>query len=416
MAAQYHALEGYVFRKIPKFGWFAHNPGTGIVTNLVEIMDTGKNAGQAIYRKFTKETQFQENKMIYSESVESKFIANFDLYRKIRHAYGVCVEEANTNGKVRWKNGEMVGFNRIMEEYGLTKLVENGRCGIITERAAKERYEGRPLDFAPHMLNKILVPTFYTPSHVASLSYTSAAEFTSVNQHHEFYCPIETGWYGSINDTVVPSFSALLIDRGCTWDKKVDLWSTEITKLHKELSVKQLIDIWKDAKQIKLKDSPLELIKDRKGIEHIKENLTGLSFAQVSELEKLTGEKLTEYWEIQSQKELEVSGVKFRQQHSRYYIIRNHNEYEYTNFAVKLTKIIKKNGEFLQQGFIIYNNTETPFECKRSAFSGYHNIMEELTNIFLESGIGVPVVSPTHKHYLTNVIYAFNPDIPIEKS
>ncbi|NBU11530.1 MAG: hypothetical protein EBS84_21415 [Proteobacteria bacterium] len=62
------------------------------------------------------------------------------------------------------------------------------------------------------------------------------------------------------------------------------------------------------------------------------------------------------------------------------------------------------------------NGVELPFEMDRHYFDSFNLLLKGLTKVFLESGLGVPMVAPNFKHYLTNVIHAFNPDIAIESA
>jgi hypothetical protein len=399
------------FKKVPKFGWVAYNRDFSTVSTLFDFF---RDAPAAIYRHITKKhPEFQENKMEYSEKVELKLQYSFYYEKAIAEFYQQSQEEA-VDGRLKWKKGESVKVTKLIEDLGLQPFITNGLLGVCTEKmveAAPNRYYNAPAT----LVGRLIIPTFYAPSKVATLESRSLLE-----PSNETLLPVSTkytvekGWYGRLNKRVVSSLNELYIQPGNTWDKKADLWTEGVLQLSPQLSVGQCLEIWRDSRYSKFVLSPLQWIKDKHGLEKVKEHLHGLTHAQIKELEKETGETLINYWEAQNQSIVEVSGVKFLQRNDRYYIVRHDREIEYTNFTVQLTKIVKKEGMFFLHGFIQCNNKEIPFTTKRGVFSTYNSVMKELMELFLETGLGIPTVSPNFKHYIGNVIFAFNPDVPFE--
>ncbi|NBQ67402.1 MAG: hypothetical protein EBU46_00680 [Nitrosomonadaceae bacterium] len=414
LPALHNAVKGdpsLAFKKVPKFGWVAYSKDYSTVSTLFDFF---RDAPAAIYRHITKNhSEFQENKMEYSEKVEQKLQYSFYYEKAIEEFYRQSREEA-VDGRLKWKKGESVKVTKLIEDLGLHPFITNGLLGVCTEKMVENsanRYYSAPMP----LVGKLIIPTFYAPTKVATLESRSLFEPSNetlqlVNTRY----PVEKGWYGELNKRVVSTLNELYIQPGNTWDRKADLWTEEVLQLSPQLNVGQCLEIWRDSRYSKFVVSPLQWIRDKHGLEKVKEHLHGLTHAQIKELEKETGESLVNYWEAQNQAVVEVSGVKFLQRNDHYYIIRQDREIEYTNFTIQLTKIVKKAGQFFLHGFIQCNNKEIPFITKRGVFSTYNSVMKELMELFLETGLGIPTVSPNFKHYIGNVIFAFNPEIPFE--
>jgi hypothetical protein len=400
--------KGYSFLKMPKFGWIGFNADYSHVFNIVGLL--GAELGiTGIYRLVTREKpDLQEYKFSYSEYIENKLVSS---NRQILYWNKLMREAIGAASTERVKVGRQTDFfTRIATELGMQFLLYLN-VGLITPKIVRSDV-GRLLRLKDEHVNKIIVPTYYTPSHLASLELRS---FEDIDKSEDLFVNAEKGWYGELDVALVGKFSDLLTRRGCTWDYKVDSWMTRPVELTDTLSTKQCIEIWSTSKNVQCDPSPLEVIKSRGELEKIKEHLKGLTRSQVEDLEKFTDTKLVASWVAARSVEADIGGTKFSCRNDRYYIHRALEEIEYTNFAIGLTKIVKDNdGEFYQHGVIYYNRTETPFIVKRKVFESQSRLMKELFKIFLEAGIGVPTLAPHYKEYIVNVIYAFNPDVRIE--
>ena len=137
--------------------------------------------------------------------------------------------------------------------------------------------------------------------------------------------------------------------------------------------------------------------------------------SQLRELEKFTAQPLYRGWIAQRNEELLVSGMRFSCQGGRYYFQRGTNWHEFTNFSVNLSHLKKEEGEWYQYGTILMNDQEVPLRAKRKDFVGHHALIQTLTETLLEAGVGVPTIAPNLRHYLVNVIDAFNAENRVEK-
>lgn len=397
---------GYSYVKVPKFGWFGYNKD---LTHIFDILGVFDNSSVAeIYRYITRDRpEFQEYKMHYSEVLENKLSADYWRVMSYRQLMAEAIAATETD-RIR-VNGVVGPFSQMADELGLRFLLFQG-IGLLSPRVINGKV-GKRLGLPDKYTNKVLIPTYYTPGHFASLE---VASLEKLEDRYTLFMNQEKGWYGELNHTIVGKFTDLLSMRGCTWDSKVDHWNSMPVDLHPTLTTSQCIEIWSKTKNLQTRNSPLEVIKANNGLEEMKSNLKDLTLKQVKELETFTGCKLTNYWTASRSVEADVCGFKFSCRNDRYYLYRYSEEMEYSNFAVKLTKITREQDEFWQQGVIYYNGTETPFRAKRKNFDTQAALMKELNKIFLEAGIGIPSIAPNYKHYITNVITAFNPDVPIE--
>jgi hypothetical protein len=260
----------------------------------------------------------------------------------------------------------------------------------------------------------LLVPSYFAPNF--KLASLEAVVLQDLNTKKMIYLDREVGWYGRLGTNIVGSLRDLLTNDGCTWTPKLTHWlSGQILQLHHSLQPSQCLEIWTNKENLATNINPISLISKPDLSEHIKNNISHLSLAQVRELEKATGQELKKHWLTLKTSEATVSGVKFISNNGRYYYLRGNIPVEYTNFILELTGIKKEDGEFYQYGQVVMNEDAAPFKVKRKHFVSQYSLIKALTDITLEAGLGVPSIAPNLKHYITNVVDAFNPVNNVER-
>ncbi len=401
----------YSYRKLPTYGWLGYNQDMSHVFDVFELLSAKLEDIKAIYRKYTiEDSSFQEYKFYYSEVSENKLFSSFARRNLFSSLWSLSVAEA-ANGEIRIDD-KVKKLEDVLTDLGILNFSYTG-IGLITSRVINQNIF-KSIGLEDTDINKLIIPTFYAPDyHFATLE---TFDLGNLDNRKLIYTSGEKGWYGELNKTIVGSINDLLSMRGCTWDPKIEFWTTKPVNIHTTVTVPQCLEIWTQSSNLTCSNSPLEIIRENNGLSLIKNHLKDLPLIKVKELEKLTGEKLTNHWISNRNLEADVFGTKFICKNNRYYIKQYGIENEYSNFSIKLTGIKKEEGDFYQYGFIHMNDSETMFRAKRKVFNSYRALLDVVTNVLLEAGVGVPMVSPNQKHYITNVIDAFNPDNPIENT
>lgn len=410
--------EAEFFKKLPKYGWVSYNKDHTRVLQLFDMV-SGFDAAVKLYRMFANQRpELVDGLLKYSQRNETKIHQSYMRKTKAEHLYKISREEIES-GHTGYGKHRKVKVSKLIDDLGFRNFINNTKSGIITEKVITDRSirGGSATAGEGLALETFLIPSYFAPNKIASLDMVTFDGKLFRPNGEPFYCPIEMGWFGDLDSKmIVPSVEELHGEPGCTWDIKADTWTRYPMRLSPDLSVSACIAIWRQACHTIFTKSPLELIRDKHGIERIKEHLGGLTCTQVKELEKFTGEKLLSYWEAQSHKNIEVSGIKFSYRNQRYYVIRaNGEEHEYTNFALRLTKCEEvAEDKFMVSGTIEFNGTETPFEIAQEDLRDFRPTIDALTKTFLRNGLGIPMVAPSYRTFLTNVILTFNPEFTIE--
>lgn len=410
-----------VYRKLPYVGWHALSRDESLTFNCIDLFrynvpEAPKNNEvafmQACYRYYTNEhPSLFEVPVRYSETVENKICR--DWYRKVvtEKFYRACRAEAlegsmNYHAKP-WK------FTKLLDESGMSPFINSG-VGLLTSRIVHAR-EFEILCLNKYVANDVLLmPTFYAPNNrLASLELFS---FGDISKRSMMYCNSEAGWYGRLGGNIVGNVKDLLTMDGCTWNKKIIPWVDDtMLKLHHSLQPNQCIEIWSNLDNLATDRDPISLIDKTNLVERVKDSLGTLTVRQVKQLEKITGQELRQCWLSMKTSEANISGYKFVSNNGRYYYIRGGQSVEYTNFIVELHNIKKEDGDFYQYGQVIMNGDSSPFKIKQRYLQQQHSLIRALTTVTLEAGLGIPTVVPNLKHYIPNVIEAFNPVNTIEK-
>lgn len=411
---QLGVANGLTFKKVPKFGWFALGAGKDRALTIFDFFPT-KSAVEDAYRYVTIEhPNLQEARMWFSETSQTKLHGNYHKWLIAEELHRGAVQEVRGNAVFKPAGStDRMRFNRWAETNGFTEFVDRAQVGVVTERvlsALKASGSAEKLKVGDELKNSLIVPSFVAPGRLSTLEVLQPTSYHTA----EFYRMVERGWYGRLNVRIHQQLPDLTLSPGCTWDSKVPYWTTETVALSDTLLPATCIEIWSSTEPVLCTPSPLEIVKTANQLDKLV-NLTGnLTLGQVEELERQTGEKLQHLWRSNRATAVEVCGTEFLVEGDRYYIARFKQAIEYTNFTMKLTKIVRDGEHYKQHGYIYHNGKELPFEMDRHYFDSFNLLLKGLTKIFLESGLGVPMVVPNFKHYLTNVIHAFNPDITIE--
>jgi len=409
------------YHKIPGFGWYAESKDSTFTFNVLDVFSLNceakdkKNEAMLIskcYEYFVKEyPDLQEDRMVYSESHLEKLIHDFIRVSGHTRFYKQCRAEA-LNGATFY-HGKQVKFIKLLEDLGMTKFIQSG-VGLITKAILNQR-ELECLRLKNEYEGLLLLPTYFaTNTRLASLETSSVDDLSS--KKTIYVNNKEMGWYGKLGTHIVGTVRDLLTQEGCTWDNKLIYWlEGKVLNLHHSLLPSQCIEIWTNNANLITDKNPISLIKSNNLTEHIKDSIGKLTIEQIKELEKVTGQELGKYWMKLKTSQANVSGLNFTRKDGKYYYCRGKNEYEFTNFTIELTKILKEEGEFYQHGTIYMKGSFAPFKIKRKYFLSQYRLMKALSDITLEAGLGIPQIVPNLKHYLTNVVDAFSPANSVEK-
>ncbi len=408
------------YRKLNGFGWHAMSQNEDLVFNGLDLFqyntpnlpkDDDCEVIKQCYRFYTQEhKELLEIPIDYSETNECKLVKNYLSKITNERFYRACRAEALTGNVIY--NARTYKFADLLEELGMHYFINSG-IGIINKRiVTSPEFAGLCLANKINH-NIILIPSFYAPGKLASLEVSPLGDLST---RQMIYLNHEMGWYGQAGTNIVGQLRDLLTQDGCTWCPKLANWMDDrVLNLHHSLQPKQCIEIWTNLSNLVTNKDPLTLIDKNKLAEHLKDNISSLTIAQIRQLEKATNQELKKLWLSQKTSEATVAGYRFISNNGRYYLVRGNSQLEFTNFIVELTKI-KKEEEFYQYGFLLMNDESVPFRLKRRFFNHQYSLINALTDIALEHGLGIPQVVPNWKNYLPNVINAFNPVNLVEKS
>jgi len=395
------------YQKIPGYGWFGYNKDLTYVFDAFDITCTTPEHSWQLYRHATIDRpDIQDYKMRYSEVTENKLRINYERCLNDSLFYKACKAAAQTES-IRF-NTKNIRFTDLLAELGYSQLIHTG-IGLITPKIQQRYTRSYNYRLKESDTNKLVIPTFYAPGHIASLEICTV---TDLQNRRPIWQLDHKGWYGELNRSIVSDVSELVTNRGCTWSPLIDYWAdkTKPVMLSDKLTTEQCIGLWGYCKNLTFTKSPLEIIKNRHELGKVKNFIKDFNLPQIKELEKMTGEKLSTHWQAARSVETSVFGLKFTCANNRYYVHRGIDitGVEFTNFAIELDYVAKEKDEFWQYGFVDFNDQEIPFRLKSKVFSSHQRLMKELTNILLEAGAGMPTIAPSLKHYLINVIFGFN--------
>jgi hypothetical protein len=402
--------DDYQFIKIPTFGWFAYNHDKSFIGNIFDIVS--QKDREYLYALISKDKpEYLDFDLSYSSIVETSI--KYDIYatQLWTAVYAYAKKELETY-RINYK-GKRVRLKEVLLENGFGALLTNN-VGIITT-TLMEKFNMLPWP-KRELRGKILIPSFFTPMHIASLEYCSWDEPTDIQP---LWLNDEKGWYGNIEHrTVVSSLRELWVASGNTWDYKVDYWYPKnIVTLSDSINVGDAIRIWTEANNTTFNQSPLAKIIENGKVDELKHHIGNLTYQQLQEVETLTGEALVETWKKAREHQVHIGSYVFTRRDNCYWVFKKGKLEQVTNFAIDINKIIKqKNGKFSRHGTLFFGNTGIPFEMDERYFTTNYMFQRGIKDKFLTSGLGVPIIHPDFFNKALLIIDSFNQGVELDTS
>ncbi len=403
----HRGYRGLEYVKLPKFGWFAFNKDRSVVHN---VMSLGNWAPSQAYQYLTKDhPEFQESRLVYSETSERKLAADATRLAAYKALYSIALDEMEM-GRIRTPFGK-AKVRSVLEQEGLPKFREN-MIGMVTSRALTNEHLGYTI--GDKFCDRFIVASFCTPFHPCSFESVNPFKLEDTEEMMTFG---ERGWYGVLDKVICTGINEFGATVGNTWDKKVDYWQQKIVDLSPNLDEKQCLQIWVEAKNSRFTQNPIDIIVQNNKIEEIRHFLKELNLPQIRELEKLTDTNLFNHWKKSKQEEITVGGIKFIQRDFRYYFIQGEGlEVEYTNFTINITTIKKVEDKYVYCCNINHNGTEVAAEIPQASFRSSYVLSNWLRDFFLVAGMGIPLITPTYKQYLLYIIQKFSENALVDNT
>jgi len=397
-----NGVKDQTFIKMPRFGWFAVSATDGQIRTLIDFLpldDIVPFCTDLILEK----PQYHEGKIFYNEIAVARLCNDIRIQLTLRRMHQDLMTEFN-EGEVR-TDGKTGSLAKMFKENGMEAFAATG-VGYMSDSIFNTYYT--PLTLPRHVRGKLILPTWCSPSHFCSLE---SAKVSAPLQRHTFFINGEKGWYGKPEKMIYGNLSNLLTHHGCTWDRKLDYWVNKPIGLHDKLQVNQCLQIWTQAQNIRFKQHPLDIIEGAKEQGKLKNNLGGLNYVQLSELEKRFGMKLEGSWQAQKQAYVTIGHIKFVAKDMRYYVEGHDGQLqEFTNFSMEINciKRNKTNQQFYRTGVIYHEGKQEPFELLNEHFLTVSAFVRAINNFFLSRGIGIPIISSSYRGYLLEVINRLN--------
>lgn len=397
----------YQYIKIPTFGWFAYNKDKTFIGNAFDIVS--QKDREHLYALVTKEKpEYLDFDVAYSAMSESEL--KYDLFETQLWSavFAYCKKELETY-KVTYK-GKRTLLKEVLEENGFSALLGNN-VGVITTEVM-EKFHMLPWP-KTEMRGKLLIPSFCTPYHICSLEYCSWSDPTTLKT---LWLNDEKGWYGNLgHKKIVKNLTELWSTPGNTWDYKADYWyPLDIITLSDSLDVADSIRVWAEANNTILNKSPLAHIVETGQIEELKTQLGKLSFKQLQEAEKATGESLVSHWRKARETQVKIGTKTFTRRDNCYWVYKKDRLEQVTNFVIEIDKITKKGYNYYRKGTIFFGKTALPFEMEEHYFTTNYLFHRGIKEKFLSSGLGIPIVHPDFFNKALLIIDSFNQGLQID--
>jgi hypothetical protein len=393
---------GLEFKKIPKVGWIAWDARSQRTLTVFDLFH-GQSSIEMAYKFCTVENSLQ------------KLIASHTRWLALQHVHRAAKKEIDADVIFRPPGGERVKVKKWAEDAGFSIFMENNQLGLLTDKVLSQMEQSQltkvlGIKEPAKLKNMFVLPSFVGPSLIGSLRLVPALPNLEIL---EWKSTVE-GWFGTLGKPIQETVLNTVSEEGCTWCDVLPYWVDTPVDLSSNLRPETLIKIWTATPKLPTIISPVDMLVRLGYSSKLKELVSSLTLKQAEELEKLTGESVIADWNKYKAAVAEVAGIEFTTDGTRYFITRNNEVVEYTNFAIKLVKIVKTKEGYIQLGCVRYKDREVEFALPRKSFQSYSGIMNSLHSLFLDTQLGVPMVAPGYKQYLTNVIHEFNPNIPIE--
>jgi hypothetical protein len=402
-------VDEFDFVRMPVFGWYAKSKTSGFIGNVFDFFESKDwaNLYTTVVDNFEDCLDF---KLPRSEYAQKKLFSNYYLHMQYQSAWILAKEEVYNH---RARHGERVMyFKDILITAGMPGLVDN-EIGYLTENVVKAFPK---LNLGPKYKYKkvLIVPSFSSPKHICSLEL---ARFQSPNDREKIYMNGEMGWYGKIGHEIVKDFNELKLKPGNTWNYKAGYWAGDELTLSDNIDTNQLIQIWSSSNNQKFKVDPIDILLAKDGSDNIRHHVAALSYNQVLQLQERTGEKLMDSWVASKEQQFTVQGKTFVRRGTSYFLVKENEEEQLTNFSLEITEIRKKQQKDLEEfywcGFIHHGNSMVPFEMNDKFFTSCHLFAKGVRKQFLTLGMGVPFINERYVRQLLSMIQLTSYKVPI---
>ncbi len=397
---------GYLFKKIPTFGWYAFNSDKSFVGNVFDVVPPEEHA--IIYKIVTKNKPgYLDFNVPYSEVTEQRLIHNLRQTQLWTACYAMAKREVDSY-RVR-SNGKRASLKETLAECGMSEIITNG-VGVISQTVFSSfDMLGLPKD----SVGKLLIPTFSSPRHIASLELVP---WNTLDQKQLVYMNDEKGWYGQLGHKIVKDLKELATVKGNTWDSKCDYWNDQVIELSDNLTVPEYIKIWTEARNTHFTKSPLEHIKESEQFVELRNHVANLSYKQIEEIERVTGQPLASCWKQAREQQTQVGNLTFIKRDNCYYVRKKGQLQQVSNFCIDIDDIVKQNGKFVRRGQIYFRDKIVPFEIDDRAFHSHSRFTRAITEKFIEYGVGIAIITPQLEYLICQIVASFNENAKIVTS
>jgi hypothetical protein len=297
-------------------------------------------------------------------------------------------------------NDKVVYFKDVLDEAGMSELLNN-KFGYLTEKVLKA-FPRLELDSKYRYKKTVMIPSFCSPKHICSLEL---ARLSDLSQRETVFLNGEYGWYGRQGVEIVRDFNELKVKTGNTWNYKNDHWNTSPVRLSDMLGTEQLIKIWSEAKHSKFNENILEIMIGKQGNDDLRNHVASLNYNQLLELEKRSGQSLSDFWMKSREQQFNVQGKTYLKRDKAYYLVKKNEEEQLTNFTLDIQQIRKKKeDEFIWCGMVYYEEHAIPFEMEDKYFMSCHLFTKGIRKMFLSMGIGIPFINEKYVRQLITMI------------
>lgn len=391
-------LTDYQFVKLPTFGWFCFNQDKSFVGNMFDIVPPDERGN--LYRYIIKERPgWLDFHTTYSEATDQRLRTNLITYGMYQACYAMSkIEVERYEVKA---NGHKILLKDLMAENGLPYLF-NGGVGVVTP-LLRDRWAMLP--WPKNAIGKLMVPSFCTPRHICSLDLVNWQTF---ERSATLYVNDERGWIGKLGTQIVRDLKEVGTSGGNTWDYKCDFWNDKIINISDLLPLTDYIKIWMEAKETLFSKSPLDCIVESGNVHELQNHISSLSYKQVEELEKATGQELSGYWKRAREHTIQLGSLTYVKRDNCYYVQKRGSLLQVSNFTLDIDEIVKIGTDFVRKGHIYFRDQITPVEIHSNMFDSHYKFKQGINKKFLECGIGVPIISPQFEHMILQIINSFN--------
>jgi hypothetical protein len=402
-------VDDFDFVRIPVFGWFARSKTSNFVGTVFDFFE-GKDWPTLYTTVLDNFDDCLDFKLPRSEYAERKLWNNYYLHAQYQGAWQLSKEEAKNH---RARHGDKVMyFKDILTVGGMPGFLEN-EVGYLTENVVKAFPK---LNLGPKQKYKkvLLIPSFVSPKHICSLEL---AKFQTPAEREKLYMNAEMGWYGKIGSEVLGDFNELKIRSGFTWNYKADWWTNQPIKLSDSIDTSSLIKIWSEAKRSEFKTNPMDLLIGKEGTTNLHHYVANLSYEQVKELGERSGEDLMRSWRESREQQFTVQGKTFVRRGTSYFLVKEREEEQLTNFALEINEIRKKTEDneeaFYWSGMIHHGNSVVPFQMSDKFFNSSHLFSKGIRKQFMTLGMGIPFINERYVRQVLNMIQLTSYKVPI---